>query len=132
MSAYDLVKAIHVVAVILWIGVTVAALATLAAPAPLTALADRLRALMSGGLVATWLAGLALAMLGGWFRAEWLQAKLVLVLTLTAAHGVIAGRLRRAASGESTATVTSMGAIIATLAAVFAIVLLVLIKPAFA
>lgn len=129
MSAYDLVKAVHVTSMVLWIGATLGALGALGAPSPSAALADRLRLLMTTGLIATWLAGLALASLGGWFRFDWLQAKLALVLALTAVQGVIAGRLRRAVAGAPAASGASTAAILATLAAVFAIVVLVLTKP---
>jgi putative membrane protein len=46
-------------------------------------------------MIATWVLGLALAWIGpdsryGWFASGWLQAKLVLVLGLSALHGLFA------------------------------------------
>jgi len=54
-----------------------------------------LRAIMNPAMIATWLLGLWLAWLGpdsryGWFASPWLQAKIVLVLVLSAMHGILA------------------------------------------
>ncbi len=54
-----------------------------------------LRAIINPAMVATWGFGLALAWMGpdshhGWFTAGWLQAKLALVLALSAVHGLFA------------------------------------------
>ena len=54
-----------------------------------------LRAIINPAMIATWVLGLWLAWLGpdshyGWFASGWLQAKLVLVLALSALHGFFA------------------------------------------
>ena len=54
-----------------------------------------LRAIINPAMIATWLLGLTLAWMGpdsryGWFDSPWLQAKLVLVLALSALHGLFA------------------------------------------
>jgi len=54
-----------------------------------------LRAIINPAMIATWLLGLTLAWLGpdsryGWFGSGWLQAKIVLVLALSAVHGLLA------------------------------------------
>jgi len=54
-----------------------------------------LRLIINPAMVATWVLGLWLAWLGpdsrfGWFNAGWLQAKIVLVLILSAVHGLLA------------------------------------------
>jgi protoporphyrinogen IX oxidase len=54
-----------------------------------------LRAIINPAMVATWVLGLTLAWMGpdsryGWFASGWLQAKLVLVLGLSAMHGLFA------------------------------------------
>jgi protoporphyrinogen IX oxidase len=54
-----------------------------------------LRTIINPAMVATWLFGLWLAWHGpdsrfGWFASGWLQAKLVLVLALSAVHGLLA------------------------------------------
>ena len=64
-----------------------------------------LRAIINPAMIATWVLGLSLAWLGpdshsGWFAAGWLQAKLVLVLILSAVHGLFA-RWVKAFSADS-------------------------------
>jgi protoporphyrinogen IX oxidase len=54
-----------------------------------------LRAIIDPAMIATWLLGLSLAWLGpdsrfGWFAAGWLQAKIVLVVAMSAVHGLLA------------------------------------------
>jgi protoporphyrinogen IX oxidase len=53
-----------------------------------------LRAIINPAMIATWLLGLGLAWSGGWFAAPWLDAKLVLVLALSAMHGLFARWVR--------------------------------------
>jgi protoporphyrinogen IX oxidase len=54
-----------------------------------------LRAIINPAMIATWLLGLWLAWNGpdsryGWFASGWLHGKLVLVLALSALHGMLA------------------------------------------
>ena len=54
-----------------------------------------LRAIINPAMMATWVLGLWLAWLGpdsryGWFGSPWLQAKLALVVLLSALHGLLA------------------------------------------
>ena len=54
-----------------------------------------LRAIINPAMIATWVFGLWLAWLGpdsryGWFDSRWLQGKLVLVIALSALHGLLA------------------------------------------
>jgi putative membrane protein len=54
-----------------------------------------LRAIINPAMIATWVFGLSLAWLGpdshyGWFASGWLQAKIMLVLLLSVAHGLFA------------------------------------------
>jgi putative membrane protein len=49
-----------------------------------------LGAIVTPALIATWLLGLTLGWMGGWFDSGWLQAKLALVVALTAVHGFLA------------------------------------------
>ena len=58
-----------------------------------------LRGIINPAMIATWCFGLALGWMGpdsqyGWFASGWLQAKIVLVLGLSACHGMLA-RWRR-------------------------------------
>ena len=50
--------------------------------------------IMTPAMVVTWLAGIALAADGGWLAAGWFHAKLVLVLAMSALHGLLS-RWRR-------------------------------------
>jgi protoporphyrinogen IX oxidase len=49
-----------------------------------------LRAIINPAMIATWLLGLILAWTGHWFDSRWLQAKIALVLVLSALHGLLA------------------------------------------
>lgn len=49
-----------------------------------------LRGIINPAMIATWVFGLTLAWLGHWFDSGWLQAKLALVLLLSALHGLLA------------------------------------------
>jgi putative membrane protein len=58
-----------------------------------------LRAIINPAMAATWVLGLWLAWLGpdsryGWFASGWLQAKIALVLLLSALHGLFARWVR--------------------------------------
>jgi putative membrane protein len=53
-----------------------------------------LRAIANPAMIAAWLLGLGLAYEGGWFAAHWLQAKIVLVLLMSAVHGLMARWVR--------------------------------------
>jgi protoporphyrinogen IX oxidase len=49
-----------------------------------------LRGIINPAMIATWALGLTLAWTGHWFDSGWLQAKLALVLLLSALHGLFA------------------------------------------
>src|SRR5260370_38924358 len=56
-----------------------------------------LRAIINPAMVANWVFGLWLGWLGpdsryGWFASGWLWAKIILVLALSAVHGLLAPR----------------------------------------
>lgn len=57
------------------------------------------RCVTAPALVGVWLLGATLAQAGHWWQADWLDAKLVLVLALSAAHGLLSGWLRRCVHG---------------------------------
>ena len=46
-----------------------------------------LRGIMNPAMILVWLLGLVMAWRAGWWSAGWFQAKLVLVLALSAVHG---------------------------------------------
>ena len=60
-----------------------------------------LKAIMNPAMAATWIFGLWLAWEGGFFRSGWLHGKIVLVLAMSAVHGMLAGAVRRFANDEN-------------------------------
>ena len=145
MSAYALVKVLHVVAVIVWAGATVAwafglgAGARDAAPAAPAGVPGRdvalKRRVLAIGMLAAFGAGLVLAQQGGWLSQGWMQAKLVVAVALAGVHGTLVGRLRRravaaSADGGGTGSAGANGALPwIALALVVAAVSLVILKP---
>ncbi len=105
MTAYDWVKVVHITAIAIWMGGTLAnALALLAVPGggPPAALATMRRwdrRVTIPAMILTWLAGAVMAYWGGWYVEGWLWTKLAFVLGLTALHGVQSATMRRLAAG---------------------------------
>ena len=98
---YEWIKALHVIAVVAWM----AGMLYLPRLFVYHCGADKgseqsetfklmerrlLRTIMLPAMVVTWLTGLGLALTGQWLSSPWLQAKLVLVLILSAVHGLLA------------------------------------------
>lgn len=59
------------------------------------------RYIMAPAMLVTWLAGLALIVLGDWRAAHWLHAKLALVVVLTAIHFYFGFTIRAFARDEN-------------------------------
>ena len=103
---YEWIKALHIIAVIAWMAgmlylprlfVYHCAAERGSVQSETFKVMERrlLRGIINPAMVATWAFGLWLAWLGpdsrfGWFAAPWLQAKIVLVLGLSAVHGLLA------------------------------------------
>lgn len=94
-----------------------------------------LRAIINPAMVATWVFGLWLAWLGpdsryGWFASPWLWAKLVLVLALSAVHGMLA-RWRKDFAADRNVHSQRFYRIINEIPAILliGIVILVVVKP---
>jgi putative membrane protein len=60
-----------------------------------------LRAIMNPAMIATWVLGLLLVWLGGWWAEGWLHVKLTAVVALTAFHMWLAARRRAFAQGRN-------------------------------
>ena len=99
---YDLLKSAHIVAVIVWFGGTMAAVLALsyATPQIIGKFARFDRIVTTPALAVVWLAGITMAVWYNWFNSGWLSTKLPFVLALSAFHGVVSGRLRRARLGS--------------------------------
>ena len=102
---YLLLKAAHLVAVMIWVGglsllvVSVSFLAEGDETVP--ALLDLDRILVTPAMLVSWILGLALLVSGDWLPpSPWLAVKLVLVFFVSACHGLIAGHLRKGQSGK--------------------------------
>lgn len=98
---YDWLKAFHIIAVIAWMAGMLylprlfvyhcAAEPRSPQSETFKAMERRLlRAIMTPAMIATWIFGLALAWQGGWFTAPWLHGKILLVVVLSAMHGLLA------------------------------------------
>jgi protoporphyrinogen IX oxidase len=97
---YLWLKALHVIAVISWMA-GMLYLPRLfvyhAASEPGSAQAETfkvmearlLKFIMTPAMIVTWIAGIALVVLGQWVGAGWFHAKLALVLVLTVMHGLL-------------------------------------------
>ena len=62
------------------------------------------KAIMLPALIVTWITGLWLAIMGGWFKFGWLHGKLLLVLILTGLHGYLSVERKKLAAGTCTRT----------------------------
>jgi protoporphyrinogen IX oxidase len=103
---YEWVKAFHIIAVIAWMAgmlylprlfVYHCAAEKGSVQSETFKVMERrlLRAIVNPAMIATWVFGLWLAWLGpdsryGWFASPWLWAKIILVLALSAVHGLFA------------------------------------------
>jgi putative membrane protein len=103
---YEWIKAFHIIAVIAWMAgmlylprlfVYHCTAETGSVQSETFKVMERrlLRAIINPAMVATWIFGLWLAWLGpdsryGWFASGWLWAKIILVLGLSAVHGLLA------------------------------------------
>jgi putative membrane protein len=97
---YLWLKALHVIAVISWMA-GMLYLPRLfvyhAAAQPGSAQAETfkimearlLKFIMTPAMIVTWIAGIALVVLGQWVGAGWFHAKLALVLVMTVMHGLL-------------------------------------------
>jgi len=143
MALYLTIKALHVVAIIVWIGgmLAVSLLLTSMQPAsgPFLLPENRLlaaayhwdRRVTTSAMVLAWALGLIMSMLGHWFAAAWFSTKLVVVLGLSALHGIQAGTLRRLVTNglrrkpSGALRFTTIGIIIS----ITAVIALVILKP---
>jgi len=141
-TRYDLVTLLHVSADIVFVGGLLAAALVLTAlsfqSAPALAQAQRLiagvrgwhRSVTATALVLAWACGVWLALQAGWFASGWLHVKLVLVLALSALHGLLSAALRRAGAPAPGVPARAWRVTpVLALVAVVAIVWLALMKP---
>ena len=102
---YEWVKALHIISVIAWMAgmlylprlfVYHCAAEKGSVQSETFKVMERrlLRAIMTPAMGATWIFGLALVWLGGWYLSGWFLVKLAMVLALSGAHGAMTGWTR--------------------------------------
>jgi putative membrane protein len=110
---YLLIKSLHVVAIITWMGGMIAASLVLAGhrvtALPRDRFGDRLQSLeiirrwdrrvTAPAMVCAWGLGMTLAVQGGWLGSSWLTIKFVIAVVLSALHGLLSGSLGRTGGG---------------------------------
>ncbi|WP_407866434.1 CopD family protein [Phyllobacterium phragmitis] len=103
MMLYDLLKSGHIVAVILWFGgmMSTALLLTYGSGGMTAGFQAWDRSVTTPAMIVTWALGLTMAIWSDWFTSGWMNVKLVFVLALSVIHGILSGRLRRAAAADN-------------------------------
>jgi protoporphyrinogen IX oxidase len=112
MNIYSWIKALHIVAVISFMAGMLylprlfvyhsAAAKGSATAETLKIMESRLdRMIMRPAIIVTWASGLALALMGEFFRAPWLQAKVGLVVLMTANYLYLVRARHALAQGEN-------------------------------
>jgi len=135
---YSAVKALHIYAMVLWMGGTLAAGLLLLWARRADAVDARAvgfmrrwdRRVTTPSMVVVWIIGLWMAHDAGLWSAGWLQLKLVFVVLLSAVHGIVTGGLRRlVASGKTALSARSAAVVPVTLVLLPVILLLAVVKP---
>ncbi|MBC7801678.1 MAG: CopD family protein [Gemmatimonadaceae bacterium] len=130
---YLWLKALHVAAVMAWMAgmvVVPAVLAVHSGPGTVGALRRHFSKVTGPAMILALALGLWLALDGGWLRAGWLHGKLLLVVALAGAHGVLSGMLRRMQADPDRAAPRWVGSMTAAvLVTILAIAVLVVVKP---
>jgi len=133
-DAYSWIKALHVVSVMTFVGgmLGVAIFLYATDSADIVA-ARRVRVwdqrVTTPAMLCAWALGLWLGLRGDWFREWWLVGKLVLVVALSALHGIQSGKLRTLAGGRPDGRKRGMAIPLLIVASVAAVVVLVIVKP---
>ena len=129
---YSLTKAAHLISLFVWIGGMTAVALSLRYPALIfmTPLKEYDRAVTTPAMMLALLFGILLGVQGEWFSYSWLGMKILLVLALSALHGALVGKLRRATQ-KSSGVPQQDGRLLLPIGGILlaSIVLLVIIKP---
>lgn len=112
-GAYLWVKAAHIIAVISWMAgmLYLPRLFIYHCEAPVGSAQSEtfkvmerrlLTVIINPAMVLTWVLGIWLAWQGGYFSAEWMHAKLALVIALSGVHGFFSAAVRKFAADANT------------------------------
>lgn len=99
---YWLIKSLHIVSVIAWVG-SLVAVVFIDSRSALTA--AQLRAatrVTEAAIGAAWLFGITLTLMGGWYSAPWWHIKVALVVLVSALHAILHRRWARRAAESGT------------------------------
>lgn len=138
---YEWIKAIHVMAVISWMAgmLYLPRLMVYHAEAPIGSVQSEtfkimerrlLKGIINPAMIVTWVLGLYLAWQAFGFKGGWLHGKLLLVVVLSAIHGMLVKRVREFAEDRNTRTpryyriINEVPALL-----MVGIVILVIVKP---
>lgn len=109
---YEWIKTLHVLAVISWMAgllylprlfVYHANAAKASETSETFKIMERrlLKAIMTPAMIVAWITGLYIAYLVGYFRSGWFHGKLLLVIAMSAVHGLLAVHVKRFARDEN-------------------------------
>ncbi|WP_337266320.1 CopD family protein [Oryzifoliimicrobium ureilyticus] len=124
---YDIVKAVHIVAVIVWICGLIATVLMLSHGSK-QQLANFRRVnlfVLNPAMIIVWAAGITMAVWYHWFASGWLSLKLVFVILLSGLHGFLSGKLRKASEGADV-KVRKLSPILLLIITAFTIVIVLL------
>jgi len=132
---YTGLKLLHVAAFTLWLlGMLVASVACFPsdeAKAPGRFVLGTMRWnawVTTPAMLLTWLCGLSLALMAGWFGQAWLSAKIVVVLLLSGTHWLQSIGLRRLGVGKRAPGVLAASSLV-IIVGVLVVVTLATVKP---
>lgn len=138
---HEWLNAVHVIAGVLWIGgmmgmamvfaVTGNAAAQEASHAALLGYVRKWnRCVTSPAMLLLWIAGVWMIISYGKFPHAWLLIKLLVVVGLSALHGMLSGELRRRATGQPTKNFAILGKASAIIVVAVAVIgVLAVIRP---
>lgn len=97
---YLTIKSFHILAAIMWIG-SIGVVSYITSRTHLDSeQLQHARRITEFGIGATWIAGIALVLMGGWYTATWWQIKIVLVIVISAIHSIIHRQWKRTAENQ--------------------------------
>ena len=138
MDYYFWLKAAHVLAVFVFVGGMILNGFLLLCLQPGSPQSDRVisyarwwnGSVTGSALALVWILGLTLAFMGGFFADTWLSIKMVLVLILSAMHGMQAGAFRRLQQSPAKPVPAFLrSSAVITIIFIAVIAILVIVKP---
>lgn len=137
MNLHAWLNALHIIAGMLWVfglllmsfTYTVVARSPQGNGALLEGVRRWSRNVTSPSMIVLWVAGIVMVLMYGQFPHAWLLLKIVVVVALSALHGLLSGALRRLNSGEAARLAWLRHAPVMLVVAVIAIIVLAIVRP---